>query len=343
MNTAIYEINLRYIADTWKNCGPTGAQKSALETDQNFSKILGSSYNEIFSENQDLMQNLTGNLAGIINAGPNQQGFSPQELAAQNSQAINAGAAANEKIQTAIGDSAAAHGSANPGVESGITQAEQSSAATAVDTNVSNTEANITNANYAQGRQNYWSAVGADESAPAAFEDPANQAAQAATGANSAANSQANSNAADSTGTELLGLTEGLATDAATAVGCVTPDTLILVSNGAEVRADSLKIGDSVHGLTTEEKIVDLITSTQRVVKVTLTDGKSIFVSDSHTFALPNGGYVLAPESLGKNLKLVGGWMNPVKTVESFGNQYVIKICLTGSHAYVSNGIWSLE
>jgi hypothetical protein len=218
MNAAIYEVNFRYIGRSWFNCGPTAGQSGALTTDQNFSKTLGAAYNQVFSENQGLMQNLTSNLQGIINAGPSQQGFSPQELAAQNSQAINAAAASNQKVQQEIGVNAA-KGTANPGVESGVTQAERSSAATSVDTNLSNTEANITNANYTTGRQNYWSAVGAQESAPGAFENPANQAGSVASGANQVTDTQANATAADSTGNELLGLGEGLAADTATVLG----------------------------------------------------------------------------------------------------------------------------
>lgn len=211
-------LSLRYIGDVWKNCGPTAGQKSALETDQAFSKTLGSSYNEVFSENQDLMKGLTTGLSGIIQAGPSQQGFTPQQLAAENSQAINAGAASNQKIQQEIGLNGA-KGSANPGVESGVEQAERSAAATSVDQNLNNTEANITQKNYDTGRQNYWSAVGAQEAAPGAFENPATSVANAATGSNSVSDTQANNNAQDSTGNELLGLGEGLAGDVATAYG----------------------------------------------------------------------------------------------------------------------------
>jgi hypothetical protein len=214
----IYTVNFRAIAGTWRNCGPTAGQGAALTADQNFSKTLGAAYNETFSTNTALMNNLTGGLQGIINAGPSQQGFSPQELAAQNSQAINSAAAGNQKVQQEIGLNAA-KGTANPGVESGVTQAERSSAATAVDTNLSNTEANITNANYTAGRQNYFEAVKSQEAAPAAFEDPTNQAASVATGANQVSDTQANANAADSTGNELLGLGEGLASDVATVYG----------------------------------------------------------------------------------------------------------------------------
>lgn len=213
---------LRYIGNTWKNCGDTAGQTSALASDQAFQKLLTSDYKTTFGENQNLMRNLTTNLGGIINAGQGQQGFSAAELAAKNSQAINAGAASNQKLQTVIGENAAKSGGGSPGVESGVEQAERASAATAVDTNLNNTEANITNENYDVGRQNYWNAVSGQEKAPAAFEDPSNQAAQTVTGANSTTDAQANANAQSSTGTELLGLGEGFAADAATAAGAMS-------------------------------------------------------------------------------------------------------------------------
>jgi len=219
MNTAIYTVNLRYIGNVFKNCGPTSGQKEALATDQAFSKTLASSYGQVFTENMGLFNNLTSNLGGIIAAGPGQQGFSAQELAAKNSQNINNAAASNQKLQTVIGENGAKSGTASPGVESGIEQAERSVAATQVDTTLNNNAADITNQNYATGRQNYWSAVQGQEAAPGAFENPITQAGEAATGSNNTTNSQANQNAQDSLGNELLGLGEGLAADAATAVG----------------------------------------------------------------------------------------------------------------------------
>jgi hypothetical protein len=219
MSAGIYTINLRYVGDSFKNCGPSAGQTSALQTDQSFQKTLNTNYGEVFSENQDLMNNLTSNLGQIIGAGPSQQGFSAAELAAKNSQNINDAAASNQKIQTAIGENGAKSGVASPGVESGIEQAERATAATQVDTNMNNNAATITQQNYDTGRQNYWSAVKGQEEAPAAFEDPETQAANSVTGSNSATATQANQNAADSTGNELLGLGEGLLSDASTVAG----------------------------------------------------------------------------------------------------------------------------
>ena len=219
MTSAADMTYFRFVGDTWRNCGDTAGQTSALASDQQFSSLMKGNYSQEFSENQTLMNNLTTNLSGIINAGPGQQGETPTELAAQDSQAINAAAASNQKIQQEIGVNGAKSGSANPGVESGVEQAERANAATGVDTNLNNAEANITQHSYDVGRQNYWSAVEGQEQAPGAFEDPSNQAANAVTGANQTTDTQANANAASSTGTELLGLSEGLGSDAATVFG----------------------------------------------------------------------------------------------------------------------------
>jgi hypothetical protein len=211
------------VGNTWKNCGNTPGQTGALAADQAFQKTLNSNYAQVFGENQDMLSNLNTSLEPIISAGPSQQGFSPEELAAQNSQAINNAAASNKNVQQAIGENAAAMGpggtgsaSAVPGVESGVTQAAKASAAASVENNLSNTEANITNANYATGRQNFWNAVTRDEAAPSAFESPATSLANAETSANQVEGDQANANQKSDLGSSLLGLGEGLSQDAAT-------------------------------------------------------------------------------------------------------------------------------
>jgi hypothetical protein len=203
------------VGNTWKNCGNTPGQTGALAADQAFQKTLNSNYAQVFGENQDMLQNLQTSLTPIISAGPSQQGFSPEELAAQNSQAINNAAASNRDVQQAIGEEAGTRG-AVPGVESGVTQAAKASAAASVENNLSNTEANITNANYATGRQNYWSSVDKELAAPGAFESPATSLANAETNANQVAGDQANANQKSDLGSSLLGLGEGLAQDAAT-------------------------------------------------------------------------------------------------------------------------------
>jgi hypothetical protein len=211
---------LIFKGETWRNCGASGGQKAALKSDQAFQQVMSSDYSTTFGENQEMMKNLSGNLNEIIGAGSGQQGFSADELAAMNSQNINAAAASNQKIQTAIGENAASHGSATPGVESGVVQAEKAAAQTSVDTNMNNQAANITQANYATGRQNYWSAVGEDEKLPSAFESPSAQFASGVNAANENVNTQANANEAANNSWQ--GLVTGLAGDAASAYSSYT-------------------------------------------------------------------------------------------------------------------------
>lgn len=215
MKASLAETNfLRYVGDTWKNCGASGGQEEALASDQAFQKMLTSDYGQTFAENSALFNNLSTNLSQITGAGPGQQGYTAPELAAMNSQAINAAAASNEKLQTSIGEEGAKN-TASPGVESGVQQAEKAAAQTQVDTGLNNTEANITQKNYDTGRQNYWDATKTLEALPRATENPESEAANAVTGSNNATSNQADQNAAANNA--WIGLVGGLAGDAATA------------------------------------------------------------------------------------------------------------------------------
>lgn len=214
--TIVYNLNLRWVGSVWKNCGPTSDQNESLLADRSFQATLKNSYANEFGDNMALMKNLETNLGQITAAGPGQQGYTAPELASMNSQAVNAAAAGNQKLQTVIGENAAAHGGGAPGVESGVEQAEKAAAATNVDTALSNQEANITQQNYATGRQNYWNATQGEMAAPGAFENPVNQAAGDVNSADTAYGQMATNTAADSVGNELMGLGEGLAGDVAT-------------------------------------------------------------------------------------------------------------------------------
>jgi len=220
MNIFIDELVIfRDLGQIFKNCGgATGGQKGSLAADQAFQKIMSTDYQTEFGENQSLFNNLTTGLQQITSAGPNQEGYSPAELASFNSQNINAAAASNQKLQTVIGENAATKGTADPGVESGVEQAERAAAATNVDTAMNNRAAEITQQNYATGRQNYWDASKSLEAAPGAFEDPTSGAANATNNSNNVNNQEANAiQQADQEGIDsTLGLVTGLASDAAT-------------------------------------------------------------------------------------------------------------------------------
>lgn len=203
-------MNFRYVGVVFLNCDPSSGQKTALANDTAFGQTLRSSYGTDFADASSIFDSLHTQLDGITKAGESQQGESAAELATKNSQAINAAAGANKNIQAAIGQKAGMSG-ATPGVESGVTQAVRANAATQVENNLSNKEADITKENYDIGRENYEKAVGAEEALPGVF-STSNQAAGEAVGAAKVTDDQANANAAASS--SWMGLVGGLADSA---------------------------------------------------------------------------------------------------------------------------------
>jgi hypothetical protein len=202
-------INLIYKGKRFMNCSPTGDQKSALANDQAFGAMLRSSYGTDFAEAQGLFNELHSNLASVIAAGASQEGMSPAEKAARNSQAINSAAASNKNIQAAIGEKASMNTGAPAGVESGIVQSERANAAASVENNLSNEEANITQENYKLGRENYDTALKADMELPAKTMDPVTSAGGQVNQADKVTNDQTNENAKASS--SWMGLVGGLA------------------------------------------------------------------------------------------------------------------------------------
>jgi hypothetical protein len=196
----------------WTNCGASQGQEDALAADTAFQKAVTSTYQTNFNQNQAILSDLTNGATQIFNAGPSQQGMTPAELAVQNSQAINNAAAANKQVQQQIGEKAATNGVV-PGVESGVIQALRSNASTAIENNLSNQEANITERNYDLGRQNYENAAKLLVSAPGEIEGATNQTASVVNSANSTTDAEANK--IQEANSQWIGLTEGLASDAA--------------------------------------------------------------------------------------------------------------------------------
>lgn len=342
-------VRFNYIGITFLGCDPSSAQKSALGADSTFRKTLTGSYGTEFGDASTLFNQLNSGLEQITSKGPEQEGMSAQEKAAENSQALNSAAASNKNVQALIGQKASMSG-ATPGVESGVTTSVRANAAANIENNLSNKQADITEKDYAIGRENYSNAVKEQEALPSAAFGAANQSAGQVEGAEEVENKQANEN--ESQSSSWMGLVGGLADSAVgaagTAAGCVTPDTLIVKAgaNHDSVRAYDLVLGDKLVGMHGPEEIIRLEQSQRPCVKITLSDGREIEVSTSHTFALVGGGYTEAWDAKGKNLLIYYGTEHSgriVERIENLVNQLVIKICLAGAHTYVSNGIWSLE
>ena len=203
--------NYKYVGRTYKNCDPSKAQKDALTNATNWRNIVQNSYTTVFGAGSQMLKAVSGGLDNIIAKGREAMGFSPEELAAKNSQAISSAAASSQAVQRSIGNRAAVSG-AVPGVESGVVQAERAQADTSVMENLSNREANITDTGYQVQRDAFDNSVKAKESSVEKAFDPAAQVQGAVTQAGEVESQQANANAAASN--SWMGLVGGLADSA---------------------------------------------------------------------------------------------------------------------------------
>jgi hypothetical protein len=157
----------KYVGKVYKNCAPSSAQKGALASDQSWQTTMNNAFSTIFGAGSSMFKSLSTKLDSIINS---PQGYSPAETAADNSTAINAAAASAKNVNASIGANAAKSGDTNPGVESGLTQAERATADTNVENNLANQQEQITEGSYATGRVERDKAIGAEEALPnAAF------------------------------------------------------------------------------------------------------------------------------------------------------------------------------
>lgn len=135
------------------------------------------------------MDSLNSSLTPIVNAGVNQQGFSPQELAAQNTQALNTTGGNYANAARALGGQLAGRGG-DSGLESGIDQQIKAGLASNAAGQLSNEQLGITQKNYETGRENYERAVGGLQQLSGDY-NPTGYASQA-TSANNQAFSQEN-------------------------------------------------------------------------------------------------------------------------------------------------------
>jgi hypothetical protein len=329
---------MRYIGTIYKNCSPTDAQQSALKASTDFVSTMKDAYGQVFGAGSKIFNSLKAGWDKIINT---THGMTPDEIAARRSEISTNAAAANIKVQQAIGRRAAVT-SAVPGVESGVAQAERAQAAADIATKESAAQEAVTGEDYNIGRQMKVRGMEAEAKLPGEAFTPAAEFASGTENAIKTESDQANANAQASS--SWMGMVGGLASAGIGLAGdlCVALDTLIRMGDETEKPANELKIGDMVFGFEGPEAIKNLIISTQPRVRITLDNDYQIVVSSSHTFYSPMGGYIEASASLDRYLRTDDAW-NKVVKVEVLEPSEVIMIKLTGLHGYMSNGIWSLE
>ena len=168
-------------------CGATPGQQQLAHSQTSGYNTLVNQAQSQFGNASGVFQDLVSSFAPIVAAGPNQQGFSPAEVSAMNSQAITSTGQGYRNAKAAVGNAESAVGGGNTGDTSGgATVGENLSLAENAANQTSSELNNITQQNYATGRQNYFNAASGLAGAPGVF-GTANQAGQVATGAGEAA------------------------------------------------------------------------------------------------------------------------------------------------------------
>lgn len=172
----------QYDGPVAKACGASSAMKNAANMEQGVAQQMNNDFGTVFSQNQSILSSLTSALTPIVTAGPNQQGFSPAEEAAMRTQSMDSTAAAGQQASNAVREEEASEGGGNTLLPSGVNEAINAGIAeNTAQTNASK-QLGITQADYAQGRSNFFNAEGALTSAPGALENPATQSGEAAMG-----------------------------------------------------------------------------------------------------------------------------------------------------------------
>jgi len=171
-------------------CGPSSQEKQLASQQAGFSASLQKDYAQTFAANQEILNQLNTTLQPIVEAGPNQQGYSAAESAALNTQATETNAQGyNDTLKAASAREDAAGGGTSF-LPSGVNAQINAEIGSAAESNLSREKLGITQANYAQGNANWRTAL-AGEAGVASAENPPGYA-QAGTSANSQAFNEAN-------------------------------------------------------------------------------------------------------------------------------------------------------
>lgn len=133
---------------------------------------------------------------------------------------------------------------------------------------------------------------------------------------------------------------------------CVDPKTHVLLADGSEVQAGSLKVGDVVHTLHEDTfeygdfEVVYAETIQQPKSIVKFTDGSEITTSLSHKFLLVNREWKRVDElkegdaiETAPNVNAEG--FKVVASLEQIGTGDVVKLTIDQAHTYISDGLVS--
>ena len=148
-------------------CGPSSAEKNLQREETAMMQQYSIIFNQQFAKQDQVLSQINQQLSPILAKGINQTGFSAGELAALNTQAIDTTGAGYKNAAVALGNQTAGMGTST--LESGVQQQLKAGLASTASGELSAEELGITQANYAQGRQNYLTALGGEQQLAQAY------------------------------------------------------------------------------------------------------------------------------------------------------------------------------
>lgn len=170
-------------------CGPSGQETQITDEQADFYKNLTAQYNTVFGQDQQITGALTSAFTPILQAGPSQTGFSPSEATALQTQNTENVATNYAQAQKATAQILAARGGGDTFLPSSVNANILAGNANAAAAARSAGQNQITQANYAQGYQN-WNTAANVLGTTAGLLNPTSYAGQA-TGAGTTASSSA--------------------------------------------------------------------------------------------------------------------------------------------------------
>jgi hypothetical protein len=200
-------------------CGATQQQTDISDEQSAFYAEMTKEAQATYGASSAITSALTSQFTPILQAGPNQEGFSTAEKTALNTQATEGVASGYSQASEALGEKLGASGGGDSFLPSGAQAELQQNTANTAAGQLAEDKNTITNNDYETGRQN-WTTAASVLGQTASTLNPANFA-NAATGSGSAAANTANqiAQANNSVWTSAIGALGGIAGTAAGNIG----------------------------------------------------------------------------------------------------------------------------
>jgi hypothetical protein len=300
-------------------------------------------YGQTFAGQQGIIDNLKSSVDSLVKAGPGQYGFSAGEDAALRTRASAGTADAYKMASQATGEKLAAQGGGNQFLPSGTKNAIARGDALDAAQEESRQQLGVTEAGFAQGRQNYQTGL-QEESGLAQLENPeayGGQASSTQQGAFDQFRKMANDPGSLGIVGGILGSVAGQVGSGLAQGGCPSEGTLIKMADEPDALVENLNVGDLIMGIDGEPDEITQIrpTPVQPVWKVE-THGHFVVVSGGHCFVRLMGGYAYAYECAETPLQVVSGYVKATAT--PYGSSVCYQIETKRTHSYAAAGFWSL-